>query len=316
MDRRKIILDCDPGQDDAIAILLAGRNPRLELLGITVVAGNQTLDKTLKNALHVTQHLGLEVPVYAGASRPLVRETQATAGEIHGESGLDGPVFAPLVKKAEEQHGVWYLIETLMASQGDITLVSCGPMTNIALAMRLEPKITSKIKELVFMGGAYGLGNVTPAAEFNFYCDPESARIVLNSGCPMTMMGLDLTAQALCTWETVQRMKKASNKAAELFCDTMSFYLEREGKQYGMQGGPLHDPACIAYLIDPACIKTKPMYVQVDTVQGMNYGRSVCDYYEVMKKKPNVNVAVTLDAPRFWDLVENGIRLYDEERER
>ena len=229
VDRRKIILDCDPGQDDAIAILLAGRHPRLELLGITVVAGNQTLDKTLKNALHVTQHLGLEVPVYAGASRPLVRETQATAGEIHGESGLDGPVFAPLVKKAEEQHGVWYLIETLMASQGDITLVSCGPMTNIALAMRLEPKITSKIKELVFMGGAYGLGNVTPAAEFNFYCDPESARIVLNSGCPMTMMGLDLTAQALCTREIVQRMKKAKNKAAELFCDTMSFYLEREG---------------------------------------------------------------------------------------
>lgn len=177
MEKRKIILDCDPGHDDAIAMMMAAKHPAIELLGITIVAGNQTLDKTLVNGLNVCQKLGIDVPVYAGMPRPIMRE-QIVAADIHGESGLDGPVFEPLTKKQEPVHAVSYIIDTLMASDGDITLVPVGPLTNIAVAMRMEPAIVSKIREIVLMGGAYGTGNVTPSAEFNVYADPEAARVV------------------------------------------------------------------------------------------------------------------------------------------
>ena len=162
MDKRKIILDCDPGHDDAVAITLAGINEKIDLLGITVVAGNQTLEKTSVNALNVCQCLGLDVPVYAGCGRPMIRE-KMVAADIHGETGLDGPVFEPLTKKLEDQHAVLYMIDTLMKSDGDITVVTTGPMTNLGMAMRLEPAIIPKIQEIVLMGGAYTNGNVTPA---------------------------------------------------------------------------------------------------------------------------------------------------------
>ena len=165
-NKKKVILDCDPGHDDAVNILLAGRSPKLELLGITTVGGNQLLEKTTINALRVCQHLDIDVPVYQGCGQAMIRE-RVTSPEIHGESGLDGPVFAPLNRSAEKEHAVNYLTRTLMASDGDITLVPTGPLTNIAMAMRMEPKITSKIREIVLMGGCYQLGNVTPAAEFN-----------------------------------------------------------------------------------------------------------------------------------------------------
>ena len=167
MDKRKIILDCDPGHDDAVAIMLAAKSPKIDLLGITVVAGNQTLEKTTANALNVCQYLGLDIPVYAGCGQPMIRDKQVIADDIHGETGLDGPVFAPLRKKAEDKHAVLYIIDTLMASDGDITLVPTGPLTNIAMAIRMEPRILPKIREIVLMGGCYQLGNVTPAAEFN-----------------------------------------------------------------------------------------------------------------------------------------------------
>lgn len=194
MKKTKIIIDCDPGHDDAIAIMMAGRHPTIDLLALTTVAGNQTLNKTSANALHVCEHLGLEVPVYAGMSLPLVRE-QVVADKVHGESGLDGPAFAPLHTKLQPQHAVNYLIETLLASDGHITLVPVGPLTNIATAMRMEPQILSKIQQIILMGGAYGTGNFTPSAEFNVFADPEAASIVFQSGVKLTMMGLDLTNQ-------------------------------------------------------------------------------------------------------------------------
>jgi ribosylpyrimidine nucleosidase len=310
MKTRKIILDCDPGHDDAVAIMMAGKHPSLDLLGITVVAGNQTLDKTLVNALNVCQCIGLDVPVFKGCSKPLVRE-QITAGSIHGKSGLDGPVFAPLKKKENQQHAVDFLIETLMASQGDITIVATGPLTNIAMAMRMEPKIVNKIDQIVLMGGAYQLGNVTPAAEFNIYADPEAAYVVFNSKRPIVMMGLDLTRQAQAYPSIVERIGRRETKAAKLFYDMMTFFNKTQKEIYGWEGAPLHDPTCIAYLIDPTCVETKPMFTEIELRSEKCYGRTICDYFGITGEKPNTLVGIKLDQDKFWDIVEQCICLYD-----
>lgn len=197
MKKQKIILDCDPGHDDAAAIMLAGNSEAIELLGITVVAGNQTLKNTVRNTLNVVQALKLEVPVYAGCGQPMVRKKQVVAGDIHGATGLDGPVFDVLTKAAEKEHAVTFIVNTLMNSGGDITVVTTGPMTNLAMAMKMEPAIIPKIKQIVLMGGCYQNGNVTPAAEFNIYADGEAAYVCFNSGRPITMIGLDVTRKAL-----------------------------------------------------------------------------------------------------------------------
>ncbi|HZK00038.1 MAG TPA: ribosylpyrimidine nucleosidase [Tissierellaceae bacterium] len=310
MEARKIILDCDPGHDDAVAIMMAAIHPKIDLLGITVVAGNQTLEKTTINALNVCQYLNIETKVYAGCSHPMIREKQVIAEDIHGVSGLDGPIFEPLTRKAEDKHAVDYIIETLMSSDGDITLVPTGPLTNIAMAMRMEPKIVDKIKEIVLMGGAYQLGNVTPAAEFNIYADAEAAYVVFTSGRPIVMMGLDLTRQALCYPSIVERMERINTKAAHLFGDLMNFFGQQQKAVFGWEGGPLHDPTCIAYLIDPSSIEVKPMYTEIEIRSEKCYGRTLCDYFNTTKKELNSLVAVKLDSEKFWDIVEDCIRLY------
>lgn len=310
MDRRKIILDCDPGHDDAVAIMLAGKHPQIDLLGITVVAGNQTLEKTTINALNVCQYLGLDVPVYAGCSRPMIREP-VIADDIHGESGLEGPVFEPLVKKAEKKHGVLYLIDTLMESDGDITLVPTGPLTNIAMAMRLEPRIIPKIKEIVLMGGAYQNGNVTPAAEFNIMADGDAAHVVFTCGRPITMVGLDVTRKVLCYPYIVERMRKVNSKASKLFCDLMEFFNKKQKEVFGWDGGPLHDPVTVASIIDPKLLTLKEMYTEIDIRGIQSYGRTNCDFFGYCKKKPNSKVAIDIDVARFWDIIEEGIRCYD-----
>ena len=197
MNRTKVILDCDPGHDDAVAIMLAGKAPQIELLGVTVVSGNQSLEKTVTNALNVCQCLDIDVPVYAGCNRPLIAEPHY-AGFIHGTSGLDGPQFEPLKRSAEKGNAVNFIIDTLMSSSGNITYVSTGPMTNLALALRLEPRITEKIAKIVVMGGSIANGNITPAAEFNVWADPEAARIVFECDRPVVMCGLDVTRKVLC----------------------------------------------------------------------------------------------------------------------
>lgn len=309
MEKRKIILDCDPGHDDAIAMLMAAKHPAIDLLGITIVAGNQTRDKTLINGLQVCQHLGLDVPVYSGMPLPMVRK-QAIAAVIHGETGLDGPVFGPLTKKPEDKHAVNYIIDTLLASNGDITLVPVGPLSNIGVAMRMEPRIIPKIKEIVLMGGAYGLGNVSPAAEFNFYADPEAAHIVFTSGVPIVMMGLDLTNQTVCTMDIIERMEAVGNVAGKMFGDIMRFTYKTQNEVYGLAGGPVHDATCIGYLIDPTAYTLQDMYTVIDISGGPSYGRSVCDYFGNTGKPANSKVGITLDNNHFWDLVESCIRMY------
>ena len=311
MEKTKIILDCDPGHDDAVAIMLAAREPSLELLGVSVVAGNQTLENTQRNARNVLQWLGADIPVYAGCDRPMVRD-KVIAADIHGSTGLDGPVFPPLLKRLEPEHAVQFLIRTLLESEGDITVVTTGPMTNLAMAMRLEPKITEKIHRIVLMGGSFTNGNVTPAAEFNILADAEAASVCFRSGRPITMVGLDVTRKALCYPEIVERMGRIGNRASNLFVALMGHFCKTQKQIFGWEGGPLHDPVTIAYLIDPEVLVTKPMNVQIDIRSTQSYGRTNCDYYGYQKLPPTADVAVDIDVARFWDIVETGLRRYSE----
>lgn len=310
MKKRKIILDCDPGHDDAVAITIAGISPTIELLGITVVSGNQSLEKTVKNALNVVQKLSLDVPVYAGCSQPMIRE-KIIAADIHGESGLDGPVFEELVIKPQKEHAVNYIVEKLTNSEEKITIVTTGPMTNIGMAIRLEPKILDKIEEIVLMGGAYTIGNVTPAAEFNILADADAASICFRSSLPITMIGLDVTRKALCYPEIVDRMGKIDNVASKLFVDLMAHFNKSQKEIFGWEGGPLHDPITIAYLIDPTVLTTKPMYATIDIRSIDSYGRTNCDYFNYFKKEPTADIAIDIDVERFWDIVEESLKLYD-----
>ena len=309
MEKKKIILDCDPGHDDAVAIMLAAKSEKLDLLGITVVAGNQTLEKTQVNARNVCQCLGLDVPVYAGCGQPMVRE-KMVAADIHGETGLDGPVFEPLTKPLEEKHAVQFIIDTLMGSDGDITMVTTGPMTNLAMAMRMEPRIVEKIEQIVLMGGAYTNGNVTPAAEFNIIADADAAYVCFTSGRPITMVGLDVTRKALCYPAVVDRMEKVGNKASKLFVDLMRHFCKSQKEVFGWEGGPLHDPITIAYLLDPSVLTVKPMHAEIDIRSSQSYGRTNCDYFGYQKLEPTADVAVDIDVEKFWDIIENGLRKY------
>lgn len=309
MEKQKIILDCDPGHDDAVGIMLAGKSEAIDLLGITVVAGNQTLDKTAVNALNVCQCLGLDVPVYAGCGQPMIRE-KIIAADIHGESGLDGPVFEPLTKKLEQEHAVQFIINTLLQSDGDITMVTTGPMTNLGMAMRMEPRIVEKIKQIVLMGGAYTNGNVTPAAEFNIIADADAAYVAFTSKRPITMVGLDVTRKALCYPSIVERMDKINNCASKLFVDMMNHFCKTQKEVFGWEGGPLHDPITIAYLIDPTVLTTKYVHTEIDIRSIQSYGRTNCDIFQYQKKEPTAHVAVDIDVEKFWNIIEEGIRKY------
>ena len=314
MEKTKIILDCDPGHDDAVAIMLAARCPSIELLGITVVAGNQTLENTQRNARSVLQWIGEDVPVYAGCPGPLVRE-KLTAGDIHGSTGLDGPVFPPLTKELEKEHAVQFLIRTLMGSDGDITVVTTGPMTNLALAIRLEPGIVQKIRRILLMGGSYTNGNVTPAAEFNILADAEAASICFGCGRPVTMVGLDVTRKVLCYPEIVDRMREIGNPASELFVALMGHFCRTQKEIFGWEGGPLHDPVTIASLIDPKLLTLKPMHVEIDLRSTQSYGRTNCDFFGYQHLPSTAEVAVDIDVKRFWDIVEQGLRRYSKDKE-
>ncbi len=299
MEKQKIILDCDPGHDDAVAIMLAAKSPKIELLGVTVTAGNQTLEKTQRNACRVLQWIDREdIPVYAGCDRPMVRE-KMVAADIHGESGLDGPVFPPQHKEVEPEHAVNYLIRTLMASDGEITMVTTGPMTNLAMALRMEPRIAEKIRRIVLMGGSYTNGNVTPAAEFNIIADAEAAHVCFTAGRPMTMCGLDVTRKVLCYPEIVARMAKLDTPASRLFVDLMGHFCRTQKAVFGWEGGPLHDPVTIAYLIDPTLLTLRPMNVRIDLRSTDSYGRTNCDAYDYLHQTATADVDTDIDAERF-----------------
>ena len=304
--KRNIVLDCDPGHDDAVAILLAGKNPNLNLLGISVVAGNQTIEKTARNALNVATFLGINVPIAIGCEFPMVRERVICAA-IHGESGLDGFEFPNYGDKFDKRHGVQLLIDSVM-NNDKVTIVATGPLTNVAMAIKMEPKILERLDEIVIMGGSVDNGNTSPAAEFNIMCDPEAAHVVFSSGVTVRMVGLNVTRKVIVTPEVIDRMEKINNKASDMFVKLMRVFNENQRKTFGVAAGPLHDPATIASIIDKDLIKWQKMNVVIDISHGPSYGRTNCDIFDYLHAPHNAYVAMDIDVNKYWDIIEESIR--------
>lgn len=299
---RKIFLDCDPGHDDAIAILLALSSPSLSLLGISVVSGNQTLEKTARNALNVTRYLHSDVPIALGASKPLKR-SRLNCGEIHGESGLDGFTFPEYELQYEKRDAVTFLKDTLL-SQDKVTVVTTGPMTNLASALLQYPEIIPHIEEIISMGGSTDKGNLTPYAEFNILADAEAAKICFDSKIPMRMVGLNVTRKALVLPEIVERMDKIKTRSSKMFVALMKFFNKTQKEVFGLEGGPLHDPLTIACLLDDKILHFERMDVDVDISDSITYGQTRCK----PNKESYIQVATGIDVDLFFDYIEKALR--------
>ena len=307
----KIILDCDPGHDDAVAILLAAGNPNIELLGVTTVGGNHTLEKVTRNAAQVLTVAKLtDVPLYAGATRPILREVETAEG-IHGDTGMEihGFELPEPARSVHEKHGVQFIIDTIMSEPaGTVTLVPTGPLTNIALAARLEPRIVERVKEVVLMGGAYGTGNWTPSAEFNIIVDPEAAHIVFNEKWPVVMVGLDLTHQALATKEVEEQFAALGTNVGDFVVGLFGAFRKNYQDAQGFDDPPVHDPCCVAYLIDPTVVETVKVPVDVETQGLLTTGRTVADFRSPAPADCHTSVATKLDAERFWAMVLDAVK--------
>lgn len=307
---KKIILDCDPGHDDAVAILLALGNPEIDLIGVTTVGGNQSLDKVTYNARAVLEKAhATHIPVHAGCDRPILR-SQEVAASIHGESGLDGVELLVPTRPLEDMHAVNYIIKTIMESDPQtITLVPTGPLTNIALACRLEPRVVERVKEVVLMGGGYHRGNWSAVAEFNIKVDPEAAHIVFNEPWPLTMVGLDLTHQALCTPAVQKRIEEIDTPLAHFVSGLMDSFRKAYQDNQDFQDPPVHDPCTIAYLIDSAVVQTRRCPLDVEIHSELTLGMTVADLRgpEPSAKDCHTQVATKLDFDKFWDLVTDAI---------
>ena len=306
MTARKVIIDCDPGQDDAVALFLAMSSPdELDILGVTTVAGNVPLELTQRNARMMCDIAGLtDLPVYAGCERPMVLEP-ITAEYIHGNTGIDGvDVFEPDTP-LQQGHAVDFIIETLLAADKEaVTLVPTGPMTNVATAIQREPAILESIQEIVAMGGAMREGgNRSPSAEFNVLVDPHAADIVYNSGKPVTALGLDVTHQVLSTRERVARMRALDNAVAVATADMLSFFHRYDTKKYGSEGAPLHDPCTIAWLLRPDLFATRRCNLSVEKESELTLGHTAVDFWHVTDRPHNVDWAYEVDADGFYDLL-------------
>jgi inosine/uridine nucleosidase len=309
VSQRSIILDCDPGHDDAIAMLLAHGSPAIELLAITTVAGNQSLEKVTHNARAVAELAGIRnVPIAAGCPRPLVRNPR-TGSAIHGASGLDGPELPVPSVPLDSRHAVQLIVDTVMATPaGSVTLVPVGPLTNIALALRLEPRIADRVREVVLMGGAYQRGNRTPVTEFNIGCDPEAAHIVFNAPWSVTMVGLEVTHRALATPEVCERIAAVGSRPARLVLDLLAFYGATYREHQGFTDPPVHDPCAVGYVIDPTVLRVRPALVDVELSGGLTTGMTVADFRRAAPDGCSTRVAVDLDRTRFWDLVVDALQ--------
>jgi purine nucleosidase len=303
---RKIIIDTDPGQDDAVAILLALASPEdLEVLGIVAVAGNVGLHHNATNARKIVELAGRsDIPVYAGCSRPMRRQL-VTAEHVHGDTGLNGPDLPAPKIELQPQHGVDYIIDTLMnAEPKTITLCTLGPLTNIAMALVKEPRIAERVAELVMMGGAYfEVGNITPAAEFNIYVDPEAADIVLKSGIKIVIQPLDVTHQIQSTPARLDAIKAIGNKAGQAVYEMLTFSEGFDLKKYGWEGAPLHDPTVIAYLIDPTLFEGRECNVEIECSSELTMGMTVADYWHVTDKPRNATFLRSGNAEGFFTLL-------------
>jgi inosine-uridine nucleoside N-ribohydrolase len=302
-----VILDMDPGHDDAVALMLACGAPELEVRAVTTVAGNVLLHKTTRNALRVLSLIGREdVPVGAGADAPLARPLH-TAEDIHGESGLDGqelpePTFGPDIRGA-----VRLIADVLETSPEPVTLVPTGPLTNIATFLKEHPHLVDKVDQIVLMGGSMGLGNTTPAAEFNIYVDPEAARTVFRSGLPITMVGLDVTRRASAGPEEVRRLRTLG-RVGEVAAEFVTFFPETYRRTYGFNAPPIHDAVAVAAVVEPGIMETRPMRVEIECESELTRGETVCDLKGVWGKPPNAEVGVGLDRVAFFEILYRSLR--------
>lgn len=303
---RPIIIDTDPGQDDAVAILLALASPELDVLGITTVAGNVPLSLTTKNALKVCELAGRsDTKVYQGAAKPLLRPLE-TAEYVHGASGLDGPDLPDPKMTIQDQHAVDFIIETCLSQ--DVTLCALGPLTNLGIALSRAPEIASNIKEIVLMGGGlFEGGNVTPAAEFNIYVDPHAADIVFRSGVEIVVMPLDLTHTTLTSRKRVEAFRSIGTKPAVATAELLDFFERYDIKKYGTDGGPLHDPNVIAYLLKPELYEGRHIHLAVETSSELTMGMTVADWWGKMEKEPNCTYMRYVDDEGFFELLTDRI---------
>jgi len=304
----KIILDCDPGHDDAIALLLAHGSPDIELLAVTTVMGNQTIEKVTRNALAVARVAGITgVPFARGAHRPLVRQIE-TAPSIHGESGLDGPVLPEPTLELDARHAVQVIIDTVMAHEpGTVTLVPTGALTNIALAVRTEPRIVDRVKQVVLMGGGVHVGNWSAVSEFNIVIDPEAAHIVMNESWPLTMVGLDLTHQALATPDVAAAIAAVGTGPARFVGELLEFFGHTYRDTQGFDYPPVHDPCAVAYVIDPSIMHTVRAPLDVELHGSLTVGMTVADLRAPAPTGCTTQVAMGLDEKRFWALVVDAL---------
>ncbi len=303
---RKIIIDTDPGQDDAAALMLAfASGEELEVLGITTVAGNVPLRLTSRNARIVCELCGrTDIPVYEGAEHPIERKL-VTAEHVHGKTGLDGAELDEPKMVVKPQHAVDFIIETLRREdEGTVTLCTLGPLTNVGLALKKAPDIAPRIRELVMMGGGFFEGgNITPAAEFNIYVDPQAAAIVLGAGIPVVMMPLDVTHQLLTTKARVAKIAAIGTRPSRVMVDWLQFFERFDEEKYGSDGGPLHDPTVIAYLLKPELFSGRHCNVEIETQSELTIGMTVVDWWRVSGRQPNVRVMRNVDADGFFDLL-------------
>jgi inosine-uridine nucleoside N-ribohydrolase len=291
-----VLLDCDPGHDDAIALLLALASPEIELLGVTTVAGNQTLEKTTANAIRVLDFVGRDdMPVARGADRPLVREP-FVAAYVHGETGLDGPDLPPPQRAPLEQHAVDFLAEHAAGA----TLVAVGPLTNVALLLARYPD--ARPERIVLMGGSIGLGNVTPAAEFNIWADPEAAAQVFASGLDVTMIGLDVTHEALLGDADAERLR-GSGRTGRMVAELYDFFHRFHAETYGFSGSPIHDAVAVAYVFRPELVQTEHRHVAIESDSELTRGRTVVDLWRRTGNEPNAHVGIGIDGRAFVELL-------------
>lgn len=308
----KIILDCDPGHDDALAMMLAIANPEIDLLAVTTSAGNQTPEKTLNNAMRLlTLMHHEEIPVAGGNRTPLLKPLE-TAGNVHGKSGLDGAELPDPDFAVQPLTAIELMAQTLRASEAPVTLVVTGPMTNAALFLRVYPELKDKLERIVYMGGAMGLGNWTPSVEFNIYVDPEAAKIVMNAGIPLVMAPLNVTHQAQILKPEIDRIGQIDNPVAHAFTGLLNFFeIYHENPKWGFKGAPLHDPCTITWLIHPEWFRTELMNVDVETEGALTRGETVCDYYELTGKPKNTEVLLDIDREKFIHFIEDSLKTFN-----
>ena len=305
---KRIILDCDPGHDDAMAILLAYGTPEVSLAAITTVAGNHPLPLTTLNARRVCTLAGItDVPLAAGCAAPLVRSL-VTAQEIHGTEGLEGHQWSEPSVQAVPDHAVDVIIYLVMAEPGEITLVPIGPLTNIAMALRKEPRIVERAREVVLMGGSYTGGNITPAAEFNIYVDPEAAAMVFAAGWPVTMIGLEVTRQASATEAIFSRLAALDSPVARAVVGMLRFYQDQQRREVGVNEPPVHDPCAVARVARPELVTCRDAHVGVELAGKFTAGMTVVDFRGRAGSRPNARVGVDLDLAGFWDLFVDSLR--------